>query len=344
MPLFSTKPLHSFHLSSVANNVAEINSIDDLSCLKELTDSGEYIVIGEGSNTIFVENYMGTVVLNKLVGIELEETKDHFYVSGSAGNNGNDFVVWCLSNEIYGLENLALIPGTVGACPIQNIGAYGVEVKKFIDTVEYYDLESGQICTLDNELCEFGYRDSIFKHDLKFNTFITKVNFKFPKTWQPQVDYAPLNKLSNPSANEIYDKVCEVRALKLPDPKTIGNAGSFFKNPIVSNKKADELIYQYEDLPNYHFNSTSKKLAAGWLIEKAGLKGFSLGNVAVHDKQALVLTNHTGNADGKELIELASYVMKTVHDKFGVSLEPEVRFIGKHGEVKFSELNQNIYG
>lgn len=342
--MFSTKPLHSFHLSSVAENVTEINSISELSSLKALSDDGSFIVIGEGSNTIFVENYLGTVVLNKLVGIELEETKDHFYVSVCSGNNWNDFVVWCLSNEIYGLENLALIPGTVGACPIQNIGAYGVEVKNFIQNVEYFDLKTGEICCLNKDLCEFGYRDSIFKHELKLNTFITKVNFKFPKTWQPQVDYAPLNKLINPSANDIYDKVCQVRALKLPDPKTIGNAGSFFKNPIVSNQKVDELIYQYEDVPNYHFNSISKKLAAGWLIEKAGLKGFSQGNVAVHDKQALVLTNHTGDANGQELIELASYVMKTVHDKFGVNLEPEVRFIGKHGEVNFSELDLNIYG
>jgi len=344
VPLFSTKPLHSFHLSSVAKNLFEINSIDDLSRLKEMTNNAEFIVIGEGSNTIFIEDYMGTIILNKLMGIDVTQSDEHFSVSVSSGCNWNSFVVWCLSNEIYGLENLALIPGTVGACPIQNIGAYGVEVKKFIESVEYFDLATGKVSTLTNDLCQFSYRDSIFKHDLSSGVFITKVNFSFPKIWEPEVHYSPLNTLVAPSAQDIYDKVCEVRQLKLPDPSLIGNAGSFFKNPIVSNQKVNELIKQYDDLPNYAYNSNSKKIAAGWLIDRAGLKGFSLGNVAVHDKQALVLTNKTGEASGKELIKLASHVMKTVHDKFGVVLEPEVRFIGKHGEVKFRELDQTIYG
>jgi UDP-N-acetylmuramate dehydrogenase len=344
MPLFSTKLLHSFKLSSVAKNLFEIKSIEDLTHLKEMRGNAEFIVIGEGSNTIFIDDYMGTVVLNKLKGIELIETDNNFSISVSSGFNWNDFVLWCLSNKIYGLENLALIPGTVGACPIQNIGAYGVEVNKFIESVEYFDLTSGNIETLENDLCLFGYRDSVFKHELSTNIFITKVNFLIPKLWLPQINYSPLNTLDKPTAQEIYEKVCEVRQLKLPDPKLIGNAGSFFKNPIVSNEKVNELMYRYDDLPNYAYNSGSKKIAAGWLIDKAGLKGFTLGNVAVHDKQALVLTNKTGNASGKELIILASHVMKTVYDKFGVVLEPEVRFIGKHGEVKFSELEQSVYG
>lgn len=342
--MFSTKPLHTFHLSSVAECLFEINSIDDLTRLKAVTNNDEFVVIGEGSNTIFIDDYMGTIILNKLVGVEMTETDDEFSVSVSSGYNWNEFVVWCLSHQIYGLENLALIPGTVGACPIQNIGAYGVEVKAFIESVEYFDLENNEIVTLTNDLCLFGYRDSIFKHELSTNIFITKVNFSFPKVWLPQVNYAPLNTLENPSAQDIYEKVCEVRQSKLPDPKYIGNAGSFFKNPIVSNEKIDKLIDEYADIPNYAYSSTSKKIAAGWLIDKAGLKGFCLGNVAVHDKQALVLTNKTGDANGEELVQLASHVMKTVHDKFGVVLEPEVRFIGKHGEVKFSDIDKTVYG
>ena len=342
--MFSTKSLHSFHLSSNAKHLAEINSITDLANMQELTNNGEFIVIGEGSNTIFIDDYMGTLILNKLVGIELTENSDFYNVSVGSGNNWNEFVLWCLSNNINGLENLALIPGTVGACPIQNIGAYGVEVKKFIASVEYVDLKTGKASVLDNQSCNFSYRDSVFKHELKDNVFITKVNFSFAKLWQPQLAYAPLNSLENPTAREIYNKVCEVRTLKLPDPKIVGNAGSFFKNPIVSNEKATKLIAEYTDIPNYEYSQNSKKIAAGWLIEHAGLKGFSLGNVAVHDMQALVLTNKTGNANGSELIELASHVMMKVYDKFGITLEPEVRFVGKHGEVKFSEIDQNVYG
>jgi UDP-N-acetylmuramate dehydrogenase len=344
VPLFSTKPLHSFHLSSGVKHLAEINSITDLNQVLELTNNGEFIVIGEGSNTIFIDDYMGTLILNKLVGIELTENDEFYKVSVGSGNNWNEFVLWCLSNNINGLENLALIPGTVGACPIQNIGAYGVEVKKFIDSVEYVDLSTGEVSVLDNKSCNFGYRDSVFKHELKDNVFITKVNFLFAKIWQPELAYAPLNSLESPTAKQIYDKVCEVRTLKLPDPKLIGNAGSFFKNPIVSNDKAEQLVDEYANIPNYEYNKNSKKIAAGWLIEQAGLKGFSLGNVAVHDMQALVLTNKTGDANGSELIELASHVMMKVYDKFGITLEPEVRFVGKHGEVKFSEIDQNVYG
>ena len=342
--MFSTKPLHSFHLSSDAKYLAEINSITDLANMQELTNNGEYIVIGEGSNTIFIDDYMGTVLLNKLGGIELTENNDFYNVSVGSGYNWNELVLWCLANNINGLENLALIPGTVGACPIQNIGAYGVEVRKFIVSVEYVDLNTGNVTVLDNESCKFGYRDSIFKHELKDNTFITKVHFSFSKSWHPQLSYSPLNNLEKPTAREIYDKVCEVRTLKLPDPKLIGNAGSFFKNPIVSNDKVAELTAEYADIPNYEYNKNSKKIAAGWLIEHAGLKGFSLGNVAVHDMQALVLTNKTGDASGAELVKLASHVMLEVYNKFGITLEPEVRFIGKQGEVKFSEIDQNTYG
>ena len=342
--MFSTKPIHSFHLSSQAKKIVEINSIEDLTYLKENTDAPGYIVIGEGSNTVFVDNYLGTIILNKYKGIEHTQSENFHHVSVNSGNNWNEFVIWCLNNHIYGLENLGLIPGTVGACPIQNIGAYGVEVKTFIDSVEYFDVGSSEIKSLDNASCQFCYRDSVFKHDLKTNTFITKVNFIFPKAWQPQIGYAPLNRLINPSPQEIFEKVCEVRSLKLPDPKVIGNAGSFFKNPIISNEKVTELLSQYNDLPSYDYDLVNKKIAAGWLIDKAGLKGFSIGNVAVHDKQALVLTNITGEASGEELIELASYVMKQVHDKFGVRLEPEVRFISKHGEIDFCELDQNVYG
>lgn len=342
--MFSSKPLHSFHLSTNVENITEIHSVEDLKAIDKLTNSGEFIVIGEGSNTIFIDDYLGTIVLNKLVGTEIKETDTDYIVSAGSGVNWNDFVLWCLNQGIYGLENLALIPGTVGASPIQNIGAYGVEVNQFIQSVEYFDLVTKQIHKLDNLDCNFGYRDSVFKHELKNLAFISKVTFCFPKAWQPKLSYAPLDILETPSAMEIYKKVCETRNSKLPDPSLIGNAGSFFKNPIISNEKAVSLHSQFNDLPSYVHTENSQKIAAGWLIDKAGLKGFTLGNVAVHDKQALVLTNKTGAATGKELVKLASHVMKTVYEQFGIVLEPEVRFVSRHGEVKFNEVDDNIYG
>ena len=231
------------------------------------------------------------------------------------------------------MENLALIPGTVGAAPIQNIGAYGVEVERFIAAVHYVDLLDGQRHTLPNAACKFGYRDSIFKHELKNKAFITQVDFLMPKQWCPVSNYSPLDTLTEPTATEIFELVCHTRQSKLPDPKVLGNAGSFFKNPVVSHEEAERLKSKFAQIPNYPVDQQSTKLAAGWLIDQVGLKGFEYKNVAVHEAQARVWVNKTGKATGEELLDLIKIIRDKIFEQFNVKLETEVRLIGTHGEI-----------
>lgn len=332
----SLKDFHTFAIPVKALSIEEIYTSEQLleSYQKAKEAHRPFLFIGEGSDILFTDDFLGTVAVNKMAGkVHYEDTNYH-YLTVAGGENWHQFVEWCIEQGVGGLENLALIPGCVGSAPIQNIGAYGVEVRDFLDRVKVLNLETQQFLTLSNQECQFGYRESIFKHDLKDHHIIVEVTFKLPKKWRPQVAYGELaalpEELKTPKG--IFDKVCEIRTSKLPDPHIEGNAGSFFKNPIVNSDIFLRLQKQYPQMPHYPQSDGLVKLAAGWLIDQCQLKGYQIGGAKVHSKQALVLVN-TGTATSEDVVRLASEVRKKVLTKFGVALEPEVRFIGKKGEV-----------
>jgi UDP-N-acetylmuramate dehydrogenase len=246
-------------------------------------------------------------------------------IAVGSGVNWHEFVAWTLENNLPGLENLALIPGTVGAAPIQNIGAYGVELANYIDHIEAFDVEEQAFVTLSNSECQFAYRDSYFKQNPR-RFIVTKVVFRIPKTWQAKIHYADLAKQFagnlNPSAEEIFLAVCKIRTHKLPDPKVIGNAGSFFQNPVISNAQYETLLKKYAGLVSYPDVPGKRKLAAGWLIDQCGFKGQRMGDVGVYENQALVLVNH-GNGTAQDILGLAKCIQDKVRKEFGVNLEIE---------------------
>jgi UDP-N-acetylmuramate dehydrogenase len=290
-------------------------------------------LIGEGSNILFTADFDGLVIVNRLKGISVQETADAWLLHVAAGENWPALIQWTLQHQMPGMENLALIPGTVGAAPVQNIGAYGVEFCQFCEYVDTWHFADGHRQRYSAAACQFGYRDSLFKHELHDQVIITAVGLRIPKQWQPVVEYGPLKALgANATAEQIFMTVCELRQSKLPDPTLLGNAGSFFKNPVVSATQAAALKQQHPAVPCFSAGEDQNKLAAGWLIDKAGLKGFSVGNAGVHRDQALVLVN-LGNASAAEILQLAKHVANTVKQQFAVQLEPEVRFIGSAGEI-----------
>ena len=257
----------------------------------------------------------------------------------NGGENWHQLVEWSLSQGIDGLENLALIPGCAGSAPIQNIGAYGVEFKDVCDYVDVLNLNTGEQFRLQASECEFGYRESIFKHRYAQGYVITAVGLKLAKNWQPILKYGSLVNFDPQAvtAKQVFDEVCHIRRSKLPDPKEFGNAGSFFKNPVVSAEQFAKIQKQVENLPHFPQPDGSVKLAAGWLIDQCHLKGFQIGGAAVHQQQALVLINK-GNATGQDVVKLAHHIRQTVADKFGVYLQPEVRFMGAKGEVNSEQI------
>lgn len=329
----SLKPFHTFQLNHYANDVVKITSVGDFKALVGKTLNTDFVLVGSGSNTLFLEDLAIPLYVNEYLGKCLFEDNDFYYIDVNSGENWHSLVSWTLEKEVYGLENLALIPGTVGAAPIQNIGAYGVEVNQFIDSVVYIDLVSGELNTLSNNECKFGYRDSIFKNELAKNSIILKVRFKFPKEWRPVLEYGELKNLEYPTPISIFNKVCSIRNSKLPDPKVIGNAGSFFKNPIVTKLERNRVIELFPSVPSYPLSDGTFKIAAGWLIDQAGLKGKEFGNIRVNPNQALVLTNHKGEAKGKDVVIAANKIIDSVYSIFGIKLEPEVRFFSKDKEV-----------
>jgi UDP-N-acetylmuramate dehydrogenase len=328
-PNLGLKHRNSFGLDSMAEFAYEITSADQLPALmKELGDKKlAWHVLGGGSNVILPELLPGATLLINIAGQELVKSDDaNSWLEVGAGVNWHEFVSWTLEHNLPGFENLALIPGTVGAAPIQNIGAYGVEVEEYIDSIEAFDSAAHAFVTLPKEACQFAYRNSYFKQNP--NRFIvTKVVFKIPKAWQARLQYADLAKQfaesnSNPSAKQIFDAVCAIRSNKLPDPKVIGNAGSFFQNPIVSTKQCEQLSKQFPNLISYSDDNGKRKLAAGWLIDQCGFKGKRIGTVGVYEKQALVLVNH-GGGTSTDILNLANSIQEEVLKKFNVQLEIE---------------------
>lgn len=324
------KSRNTFGLEVSAERAFDITNPDQLPGLMEEIYSHQWPwrVLGGGSNVIVPPLLPGATLLMNIPGIHiLESDADKTMLEVGAGVNWHQLVQWTLEHHLPGLENLALIPGTVGAAPIQNIGAYGVEIAQYIDHVVALDSTANQFVTVSNAQCQFAYRDSYFKQNP--NRFIlTKVIFALPKTWGARIHYADLanhfaaSSNGNPSAKDIFEAVCQIRTQKLPDPKIIGNAGSFFQNPVVSEAQCEALIKQFPKLVSYPDISGQRKLAAGWLIDQCDFKGHRQGEVGVYEKQALVIVNH-GNATAANILSLANHIQNTVHEKFGVSLKIE---------------------
>jgi UDP-N-acetylmuramate dehydrogenase len=329
------KAYNTFGIEASCDYFTEVNSIKDF---EELTREPIYknnkkLVIGGGSNILFTRDFKGIVIKNNIKGKEiLKQDDQEVLVKIGAGENWHGFVMWCIDNNFYGLENLSLIPGCVGASPMQNIGAYGVEIKEVFSELEAHDMETAVKRIFKKEECHFGYRESVFKHEFKDQYLITSVTYRLKKNAPVNVSYGAITAeleaagVRHPGIKDVSQAVIRIRQSKLPDPAVTGNAGSFFKNPEVPANKYNELKMKFENLVAYPLANGNYKLAAGWLIEQCGLKGHEHHGAAVHNKQALVLVNKN-NCTGQDVLELSSYVMQKVFDKFGVTLEREVNII-----------------
>jgi UDP-N-acetylmuramate dehydrogenase len=325
------RPFNTFGVDAKARFLARVGSTDDLVELAThpLLSGLKRLIVGGGSNLLFVSDFDGVVVKVDLRGLrEVGDTADNWLIEAAAGENWHSTVETLLADSRPGLENLALIPGHVGAAPIQNIGAYGLELAERFHSLRAWDFDSARFVTLGLDECNFGYRDSIFKKDLTNSRLITAVSFSLPKQWQPIAGYADVANelkhrgLTDPAARDIFDCVVAIRRRKLPDPMALGNAGSFFKNPVVSREKHGELIARFPSIVGYALPGGRFKLAAGWLIDAAGLKGATRGRAGIYERQALVLVNR-GGATGAEILALAREVQDKVAERFGVMLEPE---------------------
>jgi UDP-N-acetylmuramate dehydrogenase len=291
------------------------------------------MILGGGSNILLTKNFDGLILKNDLKGIELtREDQEHYYIKVSAGENWHRFVIYCIENNYAGLENLSLIPGNVGASPMQNIGAYGIEIKDRFQELEAIEISSGKKCIFNKSDCRFGYRESIFKNKLKNQFIITSVTYQLLKKPEFNISYGAIEKeledmgVSELSIKEISQAVINIRKSKLPDPAEIGNAGSFFKNPVVDAEKFNRLKELFPEIPAYPQADKSIKLAAGWLIEQCGWKGFREKDAGVHKNQALVLVNY-GSATGSEIYDLSEKIILSVKERFDVSLEREVNLV-----------------
>lgn len=328
---------NSFNIKATCPVIYFPSSLADLQQLPDIAKANFYI-LGEGSNTLFVEEQAPVIIQPKFSGIDVVEHDEYYVVTVGAAENWHNLVCFCLDQGIAGLENLALIPGSVGAAPVQNIGAYGVEFADYCHSVQWFEFSSKSLNTLTKDECDFAYRESIFKQALYNKGLITEVTFHFPKKWQANLSYAGLDVLAaDSSATDVMEQVIKLRSSKLPDPNVLPNAGSFFKNPVIGAEKFTALQETYPTIPHYPQPNGQVKLAAGWLIEQAGLKGFKFHGVGVHEKQALVLVNYASDA-GSDIISLAKYVQRNIADKFSVSIIPEVRLITRSGERSFAAL------
>ena len=327
----SLKPYNSFGLPATARTLVRVVSDADVRRVVDHPTLGlaPKFVLGGGSNIILTRDMPQVVVKVEVMGMRLvEERTDAWIVEAGAGESWHALVMWTLANGCPGLENLALIPGTVGASPVQNIGAYGVELQDRFESLDAVDLRTGLGLTLGSEICAFGYRDSVFKRSMAGRCVITRVRFRLPKPWAPVLGYLELQRkleetgFTKPTASQVADWVIDIRRAKLPDPALIGNAGSFFKNPVVTPEQCRDIIGRDPEVVHYPLPDGSIKLAAGWMIDACGWKGKSVGQAGVYEKQALVLVNR-GGAIGSEVMLLAGAIQESVYGRFGIRLEPE---------------------
>ena len=325
--------LNSFHADEKARRLVVFDAAEDLDHIfSPESGLGKFYVLGGGNNILFTGYFDGALLKPDIRGIHvLAEDDEAVTVEAGAAVEWDDLVAWSVERGLWGAENLSLIPGTVGAAPVQNIGAYGAEAKDVIARVHLFDTERREHKVLAAEECRFAYRDSIFKHELRGRAVITSVEFRFGKRPAPDLGYGDLQRETEArggaSLRNIREAVCAIRRGKLPDTAVLGNAGSFFKNPVVSRAEAERLAARYEGMPVYPVpDPERRKLAAGWLIDRAGMKGYRKGRAGVHDRQALVLVNF-GGATGEEIMELAREVQLRVRDAFGVAIEPEGKIL-----------------
>lgn len=327
----SLKNYNTFGIDIQADRVLEATNIQDIKECKDLTTA---MILGGGSNVLFTRAIHDTVILNRTKGIEVRPLDDtSVEVEVASGENWHQLVLYCVQNDLGGLENLSLIPGSVGAAPMQNIGAYGVEVKDLITKVEAIERETGETHVFSNAECEFGYRESVFKRRLKGKYFISKVYFRLSrKDHKINTSYGAIGQvladknIDNPSIKDVSDAVIAIRSSKLPDPNEIGNAGSFFKNPVIPKSHFHKLSEQFPEIKSYPVNEEEVKVPAGWLIESCGWKGKRVGNTGSHKNQALVLVNY-GNAKGSEVKALSEEIKESVWNKYQIQLETEVNII-----------------
>lgn len=330
----SLKPYNTFGIDVKAKSFVSVYNIDDLISVLSLKEYPNKLILGGGSNMLLTKNFEGLVIHINLKGISiLNQDKNFATVKVNAGENWHEFVLYCIKNDFGGVENLSLIPGNVGTAPIQNIGAYGVELKDVFDSCEALSLKTQKLETFKKSECAFGYRNSIFKQDLKGEYIITSVIFKLTiRNHKLNINYGTiaselkLMDITKPNIQDISKAVIAIRESKLPNPKIIGNSGSFFKNPIISILQLESLKDNFQDIPSYPVSEKEVKIPAGWLIERAGFKGKRFGDYGVHKKQALVLVNY-GNAKGSDILNLSKLIQKTVKRLFDISIEAEVNIL-----------------
>lgn len=324
---------NTFGIDAQADYIIEYDSIDDLQAVlkSEIVRSNKMLHVGSGSNLLFMHDFKGVVLHSAIQSIQkVDENEDSVSLKVGSGVVWDDFVAYCVENGWGGVENLSLIPGETGASAVQNIGAYGVEVQDVIVEVNTVEVESGAVRTFSRAECCYGYRESIFKTELKGKYIVTSIVFKLDKTPQFKLSYQHLEaevlKQGELNLSTIRQTIIAIRESKLPDPKVLGNAGSFFMNPVIPKQHFLKLQAVYPQIPHYYVSETEEKVPAGWLIDQCGWKGKQIGNAAVHDKQALVLVNR-GGATGEEIVFLASQIQASVNEKYGIELTPEVNYI-----------------
>ena len=327
---YSLKGHNTFGIEACCRRFLEYESVEEAVAIARILhqEKAPYIIIGGGSNLLLTKDFEGIVVHSAMKGCEFEDCR---MVCGS-GETFDDVVQLSLEKGLYGMENLSLIPGDVGASAVQNIGAYGAEAKDVIEWVESVSIPTGEVCTFSGEDCCYGYRDSRFKREWKNLYLITHVAYRLSSDFKPRLDYGNIRAelerqgITSPDALQLRQTIIDIRNAKLPDPKVIGNAGSFFMNPVVGREKYEELAASYENMPHYTIDADHEKIPAGWLIDQCGWKGKSLGRAGVHPKQALVLVN-LGGATGQEIVDLCRAIQQDVQQKFGIEIKPEVNII-----------------
>ena len=327
---YSLKAHNTFGIEAKCSRFLEFETVDEAQTVAGIlrATATPYIIIGGGSNLLLTKDYEGIVVHSAIKGVSFDGNR---MLCGS-GEVWDDMVALSIRHGLYGMENLSLIPGDVGASAVQNIGAYGAEAKDLIESVEAVEIASGSIVTFLGEDCGYGYRQSRFKQEWKDRYLITRVTYRLSADFEPRLDYGNIRtelerkSISRPTAQQVRDVVIAIREAKLPDPKVMGNAGSFFMNPIVDRAKYEQLAKQYEGMPHYEVDAERVKIPAGWMIDQCGWKGRSLGRAGVHDKQALVLVNR-GGATGEEIVALCETIRKDVEAKFGIAIHPEVNIV-----------------
>ena len=331
---FSLKNYNTFGIEAFAKQFVSVHSSIELAMILKQFSNEKKFVLGGGSNMLLTQDIDALVIHLDLKGKEIvQEDADFVWVKGQAGENWHEFVLWTIENNFGGLENMSLIPGNVGTTPIQNIGAYGTEIKDTFVSCEAMKIDTQEIKTFDNKSCHFGYRESVFKNEVKDQYIITSVVFKLTKrNHKINISYGDINaelsknNITNPTLKDVSNAVIAIRKSKLPDPKELGNSGSFFKNPIVSKKAFEAIHAKFPEMKYYDVSETEVKVPAGWLIEQAGFKGKRFGDAGIHKNQALVLVNY-GNATGQEILTVSKTIQETILATFGILIETEVNVI-----------------